>query len=274
MNRKFIVNVITAGVLISLMLFWACPVLAISNGELDGDRHPNVGAIVAEFDFGWGPVRILGCSGVLIEATVFLTAGHCGIMPPELNPYFEKFLVSFDSEVDLDGGDFIQVEEAIVDPEFGHDMGDLHDIAVFILPEGSTVGITPADLPTGGLLEDMAAQGGLRGHDFVNVGYGLVPEWKQGPPLFLPSDGFRRMSTSPFMALTKSWLKLLMNNDATNQGGVCYGDSGGAHFLAQDPNIVVAITTGGDAVCRALNYNYRLDTLSARSFLSQFVDLP
>lgn len=274
MNRKFMVNVIAVGVLISLMLFWSWPVLAISNGELDEDGHPNVGAFVAEFDFGGGPVRILGCSGVLIEETVFLTAGHCGIMPPELLPFLEKFLVSFDSQIDLVEGSFIEVEEVQVDPEFGHDMGDLHDIAVFILPEGSTDGITPAELPTPGLLKDMAAQGGLRGHDFVNVGYGLVPEWKEGAPQFEPSDGYRRMSTSPFMALTKSWLKLLMNNDATNQGGVCHGDSGGPHFLAEDSDIVVAITTGGDPVCRALNYNYRLDTLSARSFLSDFVDLP
>ena len=278
MNRKFMVNVIAAGVLSSLMLFWSWPVLAISNGELDEDGHPNVGAFVAEFDFdgegGEDPVRILGCSGVLIEETVFLTAGHCGIMPPELLPFLKKFLVSFDSQIDLVDGSFIEVEEVHVDPEFGHDMGDLHDIAVFILPEGSTDGITPADLPTAGLLEDMAAQGGLSSHDFVNVGYGSVPEWNKVPPQFEPSDGFRRMSTSPFMALTNSWLKLLMNNDATNQGGVCIGDSGGPHFLAEGSDIVVAITTGGDPVCRALNYNYRLDTLSARSFIEGFVDLP
>ena len=45
---------------------------AITYGELDGDRHPNVGALV-------DPARGTYCSGTLIAPTVFLTAAHCGV---------------------------------------------------------------------------------------------------------------------------------------------------------------------------------------------------
>jgi hypothetical protein len=64
-----------------------------------------------------------------------------------------------------------------------------------------------------------------------------------------------------------------MNNDATGAGGVCYGDSGSGHFLP-GTRTIVATTTGGDAVCRAENYNYRLDTAGARGFLDDYVTVP
>lgn len=52
-----------------------------------------------------------------------------------------------------------------------------------------------------------------------------------------------------------------------------YGDSGGPSLLGRT-QVVAAITITGDAVCRATNVTYRLDTASARSFLGQYVALP
>lgn len=66
-------------------------------------------------------------------------------------------------------------------------------------------------------------------------------------------------------------------NPARGDGGTCYGDSGGPNFLgagADETNIVAAITVTGDFMCRSTNVVYRLDTESARTFLSQFVTLP
>ena len=62
-------------------------------------------------------------------------------------------------------------------------------------------------------------------------------------------------------------------NPAKDDGGTCYGDSGGPNFLG-DTNIIAAITITGDAVCRSTNVVYRLDTESARAFLGQYVTLP
>jgi hypothetical protein len=62
-------------------------------------------------------------------------------------------------------------------------------------------------------------------------------------------------------------------NPSTGNGGTCYGDSGGPNFLGTS-QIIAGITITGDAVCRSTNVVYRLDTESARAFLSQYVTLP
>lgn len=61
-------------------------------------------------------------------------------------------------------------------------------------------------------------------------------------------------------------------NPSTGDGGACYGDSGGPHF--GNTSVIAAITVTGDAWCRATDVDYRMDTESARSYLSQFVTLP
>jgi hypothetical protein len=73
-------------------------------------------------------------------------------------------------------------------------------------------------------------------------------------------------------ATNKTWLRISMNK-STGDGGTCYGDSGGPNFLGRT-DIIAGITITGDAVCRATNVVYRLDTASAREFLAEYVDLP
>ena len=64
-------------------------------------------------------------------------------------------------------------------------------------------------------------------------------------------------------------------NPSTGSGGTCFGDSGGPHFLGgATSNLLVSITVIGDAMCRATDKTYRLDTASARAFLDDFVTLP
>jgi hypothetical protein len=118
----------------------------------------------------------------------------------------------------------------------------------------------------------MAARGGLRGASFVNVGYGASASFKEGPPS-ISFDGNRKMSTSPFQALTQALLFLLMNSDATGEGGVCFIDSGGPKFIP-GTDLTVAVQSQGDPHCRTLAVAARLDTPQARAFLGQFVTLP
>jgi V8-like Glu-specific endopeptidase len=254
--------------IVALGLVFAAPAKAIGNGVPDGNGHPNVGAFAIEFEPGQ---KTIICSGSLASATVFLTAAHCLAFLPAFGIEPSQVFVTFESNA-LTATKFIQATAFHFDPLFGRDLGDLHDLGVIILPARSTKGIAPVALPKAGLLDQMAEKGGLVGQTFVNVGYGVVPSIKGGPPSF-SFDGERRVSTSLFQALNPAWLRLLMNTDATGLGGVCFGDSGSPHFLP-GTNTVVATTTGGDAVCRAENYNYRLDTEMARSFLGQFMALP
>jgi hypothetical protein len=138
----------------------------------------------------------------------------------------------------------------------------------------TTPDTAPVELPRAGLLDRLAANGGLRpGAMFENVGYGVIPFFKGGPPGFeLPRQ--RMFSTSLFQALTPALLHLLMNSDAADgNGGVCYGDSGAPKFIPRT-NTIVALTSGGDPICRALNHNQRLDVADARAFLGRYLDLP
>lgn len=257
--------------IVLLLVLAVAPVAAIGNGEID-TTHPNVGVMVVEFESG---IKEDVCSGSLLAPTVFLTAAHCLAFLSELNIAADRVYVTFDVNL-LSATTFVQATAYHFHPSFGHDTADLYDVGVIILSQPVTAwngaSLTPVTLASAGLLDELAARGGLRGRSFVNVGYGVVPHHKGAPPSF-EFDGYRRVSTSPFKALTKAYLQLLMNVDATGEGGSCYGDSGSPKFLP-DTNVVVALTTGGDAVCRAHNYNYRLDTPTARTFLSQFVTLP
>jgi secreted trypsin-like serine protease len=84
----------------------------------------------------------------------------------------------------------------------------------------------------------------------------------------------RRLATQSAINLQKQWLLLSMNPN-TGSGGTCYGDSGGPHFINSiDPNLQVSLTVTGDAVCKATDLAFRLDTPEAHEFLSEFVTLP
>jgi hypothetical protein len=258
--------------LFALLFAFAIPVVpagAITNGQPDGTGHPNVGVMIV--DFGSGPQRL--CSGELIAPTRFLTAAHCTSFLVN-NPALLG--VTFDSTYVAGTSTVIPAVSVIVDPLFGKGRGDLHDLGVITL--ASPVSATPVVLPTAGLLDQLAAKGGLNAQDFTNVGYGATGwAFGGGPPTrvdFFPA--VRRISTSPFMALEQNVLRLQANTNATGEGGICVGDSGSARYLNVGGNdVAVAIVSlGGDARCVANDANYRLDTPSARAFLEEFVVLP
>jgi len=237
---------------------------AITGGGVDGTRHPTVGALVADIP---GVGRTPLCSGILIAPKVFLTAGHCTAGLPALgvSTVWVSFSPTLGPSNELIGGSYV------TDPAYGHDKGDLHDLAVVLLE--TPVGSVSAVLPEAGLLDRLEDGRALRDQLFTNVGYGsFVRETGGGTPRFL-YDAQRRTSLSPFSALTKSTLRLQGNGSATGLGGVCFGDSGGPAFIG-DTNTLAAITSGGNEACAGPSFSYRLDTPSAREFLGEFVQLP
>jgi hypothetical protein len=160
-------------------------------------------------------------------------------------------------------------------PEFGSGgASDTHDIAVVLLAR-APAGVTPAQLPTAGLLDQLKTSHQLPSQTFTAVGYGTVREDKTGGPhRFLASEGVRRYALQSALNLEKAWLLLSMN-PSTGSGGTCYGDSGGPHFLGGvESDLLVSITITGDAMCRATDKTYRLDTAAARDFLEEYVTLP
>jgi secreted trypsin-like serine protease len=256
------------GGMMAVLVVAATPGNAITFGHLDRNRHPNVGTIGARFE---PRVKDNFCSGTLISPTVFLTAAHCllflpseGIDPDEV---FVSFDPSFDQESPVIGGTYF------AHPDYGHDFARLNDIGVVVLDRPVT-DIEPARLPTANLLGRLQASDELRDKTFTAVGYGTIRTSKKGGFQGILANNDRRYVLQSFNALNKNWLRLSMN-PATGDGGTCYGDSGGPHFLGGvRSNLVVAITITGDAPCRATDVDWRLDTPSARAFLDDFVTLP
>ena len=253
----------------ALVLIAGRPALAIVYGHPDGNLHPQVGAMVVTFE----GETFTFCSGTLISPTVFLTAAHCTEAAKEffdLEP--DDFEVTFDPTFDESSPTVPGT--AFSDPLFGSGgFSDAHDIAVVVLDAPYTAA-TPAQLPTAGLLDRLKASGELKTATFTAVGYGAVRESrKQGPQEILDNNE-RRYATQSLLALRPAWLTLSMNQ-ATGDGGTCFGDSGGPHFLGgPTSNLIVSLTVTGDAVCKATDVTYRVDTSAARAFLDDFVTLP
>jgi hypothetical protein len=111
-----------------------------------------------------------------------------------------------------------------------------------------------------------------RDQQFTPVGYGGEEPIAGPGGIFIGFLDTRQFSTSSLNAVNKAWLRL-SQNPATGDGGTCFGDSGGPNFLgagAGPQAIIAGITISGDAICRATNVIYRLDTPTAQDFLSSF----
>jgi V8-like Glu-specific endopeptidase len=239
------------------------PAAAITYGQPDGNRHPNVGALVGTFNGQTYPY----CSGTLISPTVFLTAAHCDLSlhgfgtSPRVYVTFDS---AYTSRSKLYQGTFWR------DPAYNQAQSDPHDIAVVVFDNPIRT-LTPARLPTLGQLDSLS-----QGQPFTAVGYGgQEPVNQPGGPVIGYLDT-REYAVSSLNAVNPAWLRL-SQNPATGDGGTCYGDSGGPNFLgagATETNVIAGTTITGDALCKATNVIYRLDTTSARTFLARFVTLP
>lgn len=237
---------------------------AITQGQLDGNKHPAVGALV---DYDSRGTAYAFCTGTLISPTVLLTAAHC-------NPGVDTVKVTFSSQVDNAAA--MYVGRYIAHTGYKQSQNDPHDIAVVVFDQPVT-GIVPARLPTAGLFDTLKANGLLNGAQFTAVGFGGQERTfdAKGKPRITYEDR-REWAVSTFDALNPAWLRL-SQNAAVGDGGTCYGDSGGPNFVGSgsgESSIVAGTTITGDAQCVQSNVIYRLDTQSARSFLTDFVTLP
>jgi hypothetical protein len=211
----------------------------------------------------------------MITPNVFLTASHCTIFySRELAPDGFVAYVSLDQSIPF--GDLtsntttlLPVAHVVTNPNYNQSQSDPGDIGVLILNQNVN-GVTPAVLPSCGLLDQLAAKNGLKTAVFTNAGYGLQNRVVGGGvPFFQDLNPVPRMfSYSSFNSLNPGYLRI-SQNPSTGNGGTCFGDSGGPNFLTVNgQQLIVSITITGDSVCRATNVDYRLDTLSAQGFLA------
>lgn len=277
------VHVASIALAAMLVLGFALPAGAIVFGEADGNDHPNVGSIVLRVPDDVGDLQAglyQWCSGTLIAPQVFLTASHCtapldGVVD-ELNA---EVLVTFDPTISESGTFFTGTWHT--NPNYNGYSGmfgasDPGDVAVIVLD--TDPGIAPASLPTAGMIGDLKNAGILKTTRFTAVGYGTVRDSMTTGLQGILDNLDRNQAEQGFNALTDAWLSLpMMSTPGRDNGGTCYGDSGGPHFIhlnGVETNIVASITVTGDSPCKATDKTYRMDTESARSFLGAFVNLP
>jgi len=261
-------------VTILVLAMLVTPALAITWGEPDSDnKYPNVGAMIVHV-VGDGYFAII-CSGTLIDSRVFLTAGHCTDYYYTLlaGDVIDDVYVSFD--YDPSAATLKDVQQVITHPDYNgfRPRSDPHDMGLLIL-EDPVTNIKPAQLPNVGFLDELKAGGVLRqgsnGAKFTVVGYGVGLQWP--PPVFTPNNA-RQFAESEYQALLPAWLRMSQNH-ATDNGGTCYGDSGGpAFYLWTKPDgtkieVLVGITSWGDVPCVATGFNYRTDIPQTLSFIN------
>ncbi len=236
------------------ILSTSTPAGAVTYGTPDS-AHAFVGALILVDADG----SIIGyCSGSLISARVFLTAGHCGVEAAAFP--LEQFFVTFSADL-LTRKAWRTVSAIVVDPRYAANMADPHDVAVVILSK-AVRGVTPGNLvPSADYLDQLADSGGLVPHEtpFQIVGYGvdqnLVPTFT------------REATTGAFLSLQPAWLSN-SENPALGNGGGCFGDSGGpVIYTSGTAQYIVSVVSSGDMVCRALDKSYRVDTAESLSFI-------
>jgi secreted trypsin-like serine protease len=225
---------------------------AITDGFPDvNNKYPFVGLLAFRDADGEYSHR---CSGTLLAPTIVLTASHCTDGMTTAHAYF-SYQVPDDFRTNpsgVEGTPFTHPEFRFPD----------NDVAVVVLERRVRLSTYPV-LPPEGFLSDLKAAHEIQDDTFVNVGYGVL---NGTPPPNLVLNEDRYWSTSPYSGLTQNSLFLLMNNEATGQGGTCGGDSGGPHFW-RDSLVLVSVTSWGDINCVAMDATQRVDLPSVLDWL-------
>jgi hypothetical protein len=276
------------------------PAGAITYGEPDAGEHPYVGFMIffVPSDPGW-----FSCSGTLLDADTFLTAGHCtfdiGFDGVEgATSGGTDVWVTFDESDTLAGwparADY-PTEAALyaarsawlnANPEYtkgtatpSPDFDDFaefpvtHDVGVVELDAAAPV-TTYGELAPLGTVDTLAGATG-RGRNTATVetvGYGIQSVHPH--PMEVDS---RYKSTARIVEVngnqsTGGNLHTSNNPSSTGgRGGSCFGDSGGPVFAKGTNQVLAVVSYGPSATCHGADYSWRVDTEAAHQFVGEFV---
>jgi V8-like Glu-specific endopeptidase len=242
----------------------AMPTNAITDGELDGKGHPYVGLMVAQ-DADGNP--LWRCSGTLMSATLFMTAGHCTEAPAaHIEIWFDADVESgipgngYPFDGDVGGTPFTH-------PQYDPSAFFLFDLGVVVLDESVKMKKYGA-LPSLGQNRTYSDANPGSSAVYTAVGYGL----QRINPVFVEQERVR-MFASPHRiqidgGLVGDFSLLLSNNHST--GGTCFGDSGGPNFIGTS-NVVGGVTSFGlNGNCAGTGGVYRVDQPDDLNWLKTF----
>jgi len=253
--------------LVLILLVFALPAAAVTDGAPDGNGHPYVGLMVAQDATGRPLWR---CSGTLLSSRVFVTAGHCTESPAaHAEIWFAADVESgipgngypFDGDV---GG------TTYTHPDYNPNAFFVRDVGVVVLdkPYKSSGGY--GALP--GLNQLDALKNGTA-TTFTAVGYGLqmsfpdAASWKE-------HNQRVRMVAYPHLVQMNGGIvgdfSLLLSNNA-NTGGTCFGDSGGPNFLGNSKVVAGVTSFGLNGNCAGTGGVFRLDRSWSLDWVSSFL---
>ena len=247
-------------------------VRAVTDGELDGNRHPYVGLMVAQDAEGKPLWR---CSGTLLSRTVFLTAGHCTEAPAVHAEIW--FAADVEHSIPANGypysGDVGGT--TFTHPDYNPNAFYLRDLGVVRLDHPFPM-IEYGALPAQDVLDNLKIQRGQKDVTFTAVGYGLQKSFPDAASWLEVALRIRMLSTPKLLqintAFTGDHSLLLSNNAAT--GGTCFGDSGGPNFIAKS-NVVGGVTSFGlNGTCAGTGGVYRVDRKDNLDWLATFGVVP
>jgi len=235
------------------------PAYAVIGGSPDGNAHPYVGMSVFRESDGTQEQ----CSGFLVSARVYVTAGHCagmefpgGPAPTLAGVWFCTGPITHTTPPDVLG-------IPVASPDWNGALPD-HDIGVVILQKPMPGPY--ATLPQLGYLDRLTTRRGTQDVSFTVVGYGVVDISPAGPvPLFTRMAGTVQLEKLTDIDL----LTTAAPGNGTGGGATCLGDSGGAVF---NGGYVVALVSGGLKLCNGKAADFRLDTAEAQDFINGFID--
>lgn len=239
---------------------------AILNGQPDGNRHPYVGALVTVLD----GQNVAVCSGTLISAEVFVTAGHCtDFIEDEGLPTFVSFDPTFDQQSEILPGAphthplYRQMPGPGL-PEF-----DAYDVGVVVLEK-------PAEMDRyGELPEENSFDELQRGQRLSAVGYG-ANDFQVGGGLPRPIYFDVRYRADVKLVNTNNrisdmFLKLSGASAGNGRQGTCFGDSGGPIFLPDQTTIVGNNSFVTNGRCAGVTYAQRMDLPKVLNFVEQYL---
>lgn len=267
---KHHIKLFTLFSLLILMFTVIGTVLAVTDSEPDGNRHPYVGLMIAQTASG---APLWRCSGTLISPTVFLTAGHCTEAPAE------HVEIWFDADVEsgIPGNGYPNNGQAggtpYTHPDYNPAAFYLHDVGVVVLDEPVIMSQYGA-LPSLNQLDAMATRRGRQDVTFTAVGYGLQTSFPNAAAWKENNVRVRMLATPHLLQINTGFTgpqSLLLSNNA-NTGGTCFGDSGGPNFLGNS-NVVAAVTSFGiNGNCAGTGGVFRMDREDVLEFVNEHLD--
>lgn len=246
----------------------AGPANAITYGELDGKGHPYVGLMVAQ-DANGNPMW--RCSGTLLSARLFLTAGHCTEAPAaHIEIWFDADVESgipgngYPFKGDVGGTPYTH-------PQYDPNAFFLYDLGAVVLDSAVRMK-TYGKLPALGQNRTYSDANPGSSAVYTAVGYGL----QQINPAFREAERVRMYSNPHRIQIDGGIVgdfSLLLSNNASS-GGTCFGDSGGPNFIGSSNTIGGVTSFGLNGTCGGTGGVYRVDQADDLNWLeSAFGDL-